>query len=60
MARYEVTTKYRNRIGLPRTDLRIIDATDDDDMIRQTTAIADAIDCRYGKASVTGGSARPI
>ncbi|SEO83813.1 hypothetical protein [Actinacidiphila rubida] len=60
MARFEVTTKYRNRIGLPRTDVRTIDAADDDDKFRQVTAIADEIDCRYGKAAVSGGSIRPI
>jgi hypothetical protein len=60
MPRYEVTTRYRNRIGLPRTDVRTITAVDDDDRAKKVTAIADEIDSRYGKASVTGGTSRRI
>lgn len=60
MPRYEVTTKYCNRLGLPRTDVRTITAADDDDMVKKVTAIADEIDRRYGRASVTGGSSHRL
>lgn len=60
MPQWEITTKYRNRLGLPRTDVRTITAADDDERVRKITAIADEIDCRYGKPSVTGGFSHRI
>lgn len=60
MAKYRVTTEYRGRLGIPHKDVRVIEADGDDDRVKKTTAIADEIDCRYGRASVTGGSSKPI
>lgn len=59
MPKHRVAIEYRGRFGIPRKDVRVIEADDDDNQVDQMTAIADEIDARYGRPAVTSGHSEP-
>lgn len=58
MSKHRITTRYR-QLGIPRTDVRTVEADDTEGLMQHMRAITDEIDDRPG-ARVTGASSTPL
>lgn len=60
MAQHKITTPYTNRLGMHRTDVRIVQADDDDELHAHMRAAVDEVQNRPGVRRCTGTHSEPI
>lgn len=60
MVRHEISTEYTNRFGIKRTDVRIVEAADDEEVRAHARAAIEDVQARPGVRRCTSATSRPI